>query len=87
MKARSIIIKERATHFVALIQKLNAEDIERVVDAVLSKTQIFGDPQLAVDLGLVTQVDDTYQIANPMYREIIERAIADMQHLKIDKDC
>lgn len=76
--AKEKLIARRDTHIDSLIDKLNEDRIRGVIDAIISgKTEIASfnpdDLQYVRDLGLIKQTE--IAIANPIYQEIIPRAL------------
>jgi len=78
--ARETIVLERRTHIDSLAARLREERVRRVIDPMLAGTRASGD-QLDDDfayvagLGLIAKVEGMWQIANPIYREIVPRAL------------
>ena len=77
--AREQLILRRETHLDQLTDKLQEERVRRVVEPLLSsadavKSFADDDLQYVRDLGLVAQ-DRPVRIANPIYREVIPRAL------------
>ena len=77
--AREQLILRRETHLDQLTDKLQEERVRRVVEPLLRSTDTLGsftdDDLLYVrDLGLV-RANDPVAIANPIYREVIPRAL------------
>ena len=77
--ARERLILRRETHLDQLADKLQEERVRRVIGPLLSgsaapETIRTDDLQYVRDLGLVA-VDPPVRIANPIYREVIPRAI------------
>ncbi len=79
-RARNQLIIRCDTHIDALIARLHEPRVCRVIDAMISGrggTQDIPDDDLqyTIDLGLLVQRDNAFQIANPIYKEILPRAI------------
>ena len=77
--AKEELIRRCDTHLDVLIDRLNEPRVANVIDAVLSGRGVttsfpHDDVQYVRDLGLVKK--DGYDIANPIYQEIIPRALA-----------
>jgi hypothetical protein len=78
--AREQMILARETHLDALAYRMEDPRVSKVMESLMVGES---DPQLAksegfrisMDLGLVTVVNGTPQVANPMYREILARHI------------
>ncbi len=78
-KAKEALIKRCDTHMDALLDRLNEPRVLRIVDALISgsgEDQEFSsdDLQYVQDLGLIAK--QGLSIANPIYQEIIPRALA-----------
>ncbi|MCY4213162.1 MAG: ATP-binding protein [Gammaproteobacteria bacterium] len=76
-EAREQLILERVTHLDQLTDKLREERVRRVIEPLLTGTDIGDsisddDIQYVRDLGLVA-AKDPIAIANPIYREVIPR--------------
>ena len=77
--AKEQLILERATHLDSLLGKLREERVRRVIDPILagellSRDVLDDDQHYVFDLGLVVAAPNL-KIANPMYQEIIPRAL------------
>jgi hypothetical protein len=80
-QAREILIRRRHMHFGQLIDKLREERVRRVIEPILAGGALDDVPQedieYVLDLGLCR--DDRGEgivIANPIYREVLPRALA-----------
>ena len=76
-RARERIIRRRETHLDQLVDKLREDRVRRVIEPLLSggKVSIHDDDIAYVrDLGLVAR-QPPLAIANPIYREVIPRAL------------
>jgi hypothetical protein len=78
--AKEILILRRDTHLDSLIHRLREPRIRRVIEPILagealSPEVMNDDIQLVEDLGLVASTPAGLQIANPIYREVIPRAL------------
>jgi hypothetical protein len=81
--AKELLIQRRDTHLDSLIDRLREPRIRRVLEpilagGVLSPDVLDDDIQLAVDLGLVKIKDGNLTVANPIYREVIPRALTNV---------
>ncbi|MBP7636232.1 AAA-like domain-containing protein, partial [Candidatus Ozemobacteraceae bacterium] len=90
MKAKEMLIAERAVHLDSLAERLKDPRIRRVVEMILvggiDPTVAEGeDFRLCLDLGLVSVEDGTPQIANPIYREVIPRVLTQGSQLAIPR--
>lgn len=86
--AKETIILERRTHLDALIHKLVDPRVRRILDPMLAGGDTGGDvldDDLAyvVGLGIVQIRAGRVEIANPMYREIIPRALSYVRQVQI----
>jgi hypothetical protein len=80
-RAKEILIERRDTHLDSLIDRLREPRVRRVLEPILtgellSPDVLDDDVQFVKDLGLVTSGLAGLEIANPIYREIIPRALA-----------
>ncbi len=78
--AKEILIRRRDTHLDSLIDRLREDRIRKVIEPILTGTHpednVFDDDiQFVKDLGLVAPGAGMLEIANPIYREIIPRAL------------
>jgi hypothetical protein len=74
--AKEKLIIQRDVHLDALLNRLNDEQVRSVIDPIISGSFKFGpfsDLQYVCDLGLIKQ--DNLEIANPIYKEIIQRSL------------
>ena len=76
--AREQLIQRRETHLDQLTDKLQEERVRRVVEPLLNGDEARAMPSddlmYVRDLGLISP-DDPARIANPIYREVIPRAL------------
>ncbi len=76
--AQEQLILRRETHLDQLADKLQEERVRRVVEPLLSGTEVRSLPpddlMYVRDLGLIS-MDDPMCIANPLYREVIPREL------------
>ncbi len=87
-KAREALIKRCDTHIDALLDRLQEPRVRHIMDAIISGTVVEGmfkedDVQYIRDLGLLSQKG--YQIANPIYQEIIPRALTKMMQERVQQ--
>ncbi|OGR04008.1 MAG: hypothetical protein A2284_01720 [Deltaproteobacteria bacterium RIFOXYA12_FULL_61_11] len=81
-QAKENLIERRDTHLDSLIDKLREERVKRVIEPILAGDLLFGDrlsddKSYVMDLGLVRRgTKGELSIANPIYHEIIPRAMA-----------
>jgi hypothetical protein len=79
-RAKEILVERRDTHLDSLIDRLREPRVRRVLEPILAGTILppdlaDDDLQYAMDLGLVTSGAAGLEIANPIYREVIPRAL------------
>lgn len=80
--AKETLILERRTHIDALIARLREERVIRILQPMLIGEFIGPYPELNDDfnyvlgLGLIRSHEGQYVIANPIYREVIPRALS-----------
>ncbi len=79
-RAKEVLIKRRDTHIDALIDKLQEPCLRNIVDAIItgidtSRDFPSDDIQYALDLGLVARRENNLVIANPIYQEVLPRAL------------
>ncbi len=80
-RAAEIIIERRDTHLDSLIRRLREARVESIIAPILAGEIVLGDrirDDLAYveDLGLVDTSSGHLEIANPIYHEVIPRALA-----------
>jgi hypothetical protein len=78
--AKEILIRRRDTHLDSLIDRLRENRVRKVIEPILSgrypAEDVFDDDlQFVEDLGLIAPGSGLLEIANPIYREIIPRAL------------
>ena len=78
--AKEILIRRRDTHLDSLLDRLREPRVRRVLEPMLAgqapnPDALDDDYRFVEDLGLITLGEDGLQIANPIYREIIPRAL------------
>ncbi len=87
--ATEALIRRRDTHLDSLIDRLCEDRVRRVIEPILGGALIRGDRivdtvSYVEDLGLVRRSSDgPLVIANPIYHEIIPRALADEVEISI----
>ncbi len=85
-RAREILIQRRDTHLDSLIDKLREPRVRRVIEPILAGELLLGDRinddmAYTEDLGLIKRQGRHVRIANPIYHEVIPRALASItQH-------
>jgi len=78
--AKETIILERRTHIDSLVARLREERVRRVLDPMIAGLAppddlLDDDVAYVVGLGLIRLLEGTWQPANPIYREVIPRAL------------
>jgi len=78
--AKEVLIRRRDTQLDSLIERLREDRIRKVLEPILTgndpEDDVFDDDiQFVKDLGLVAPGAGMLEIANPIYREIIPRAL------------
>ncbi len=80
-QAKELVIARRPVHLGQLTHKLTEERVRRVIEPILAGGALGNMPEddreYVIDLGLVRRVNGgSLQVANPIYREVIPRALA-----------
>ena len=75
-QAKAILIRRRDTHIDSLVEKLQEPRVREVIDSIIHGSVIKpefipDDIQYVIDLGLISATSENFQIANPIYKEII----------------
>jgi len=86
--AKETIIVKRRSHIDSLVARLREERVRRIIDPMLAGERPAGDmldDDLAyvAGLGLIRMREGMMDIANPIYREIIPRALTHAQQVTI----
>jgi hypothetical protein len=86
--AKEAIIQDRRTHIDSLVARLREPRVRRIVDPMLSGERTPGDVldddfAYVLGLGLVRARAGHFEIANPIYREVIPRALTYVQQMQI----
>ena len=86
--AKEMIIIERRTHIDSLVSKLREPRVRRIVEPMLAGDHtahdtLHDDFAYVLGLGLVRAERGMYRIANPIYREVIPRALSYDQQMQI----
>jgi hypothetical protein len=79
-RAKEILIERRDTHLDSLIDRLREPRVRRILEPILTgeflpPDLLDDDVQFVKDLGLVASGPTGLEIANPIYREVIPRAL------------
>lgn len=86
--AKETIILERRSHIDSLIARLREDRVRRVLDPMLSGVRaqqdtLDDDFAYVLGLGLIRKIQGQYRVANPIYREVIPRALNYGQQMQI----
>ena len=86
--AKETLILERRTHIDSLVAKLREPRLRRIIDPMLAGDRLSADVldddvAYARGLGLIRVLRGEYVIANPIYREVIPRALTYIQQHSI----
>jgi hypothetical protein len=86
--AKETIIRERRTYIDSLAAKLREPRVRRIIDAMLAGDRTPGDMldddfAYVLGLGLIRAREGHYEIANPIYREVVPRALTFIQQMQI----
>jgi hypothetical protein len=86
--AKETIILERRSHIDSLVARLREPRVRKVLDPMLVGDQVGEDVldddfSYVLGLGLVRKQRGRLEIANPIYREVIPRALTYMRQLQI----
>ncbi|HMY22086.1 MAG TPA: AAA-like domain-containing protein, partial [Polyangium sp.] len=78
--AKETIILDRRSHIDSLIARLREDRVRRVLDPMLAGEQspndvLHDDFAYVLGLGLIRKIQGQYRVANPIYREVIPRAL------------
>jgi hypothetical protein len=78
--AKEALILRRDTHLDSLIERLREPRVRRVIEPIvagetLPPDLLDDDVRFALDLGLIVTTRQGLEIANPIYREVIPRAL------------
>ncbi len=88
--AKEAMILERRTHLDSLFARLQESRVRRVLDPLLAGgrlpfNDIDADLQYVVGLGLLRKVEGRWEVANPIYREVIPRALTAFAQESLDQ--
>jgi hypothetical protein len=80
-RAKEILIERRDTHLDSLVDRLREPRVRRVIEPILvgrflPPDLLDDDVQYVKDLGLVAAGSQGLEIANPIYREVVPRALS-----------
>lgn len=79
-RAKDELIVRRDTHIDALIDRLQETRVCKIIDAIINGQDIpmsfsRDDIQYVIDLGLISDRNKKFEVANPIYQEIIPREL------------
>jgi len=86
--AKETIIVERRSHIDSLLARLREERVKRIIDPMIAGERatyenLDDDAAYVKGLGLVVERGGTWQVANPVYREVILRTMTYSQQMQI----
>jgi hypothetical protein len=86
--AKETIILERRTHIDSLVARLREERVRRIIEPMLvgdraTDDELDDDFAYVLALGLIRQRAGRYEIANPIYAEVLPRALTHTQQFQI----
>ncbi len=86
--AKETIILQRRTHIDSLIHKLRDPRVQRIIEPMLLGNHITTDTldddfAYVLGLGLLRSLGGKYEIANPIYKEVIPRALSFSHQMQI----
>jgi hypothetical protein len=89
--AKQTIIRERRTHIDSLVARLREPRVQKILAPMIAGQVTGGDVldddvAYVVGLGLLTEENDRLVIANPIYREVIPRALVHVQQLQLAQE-
>jgi hypothetical protein len=86
--AKETIILERRSHIDSLVARLREPRVRRILEPMLLGEHAAGDTldddfAYVLGLGLIRASGGRFEIANPIYREVIPRALTYVQQMQI----
>ncbi len=89
--AKETIILERRTHIDSLVARLREPRVHRVIEPMLMGNRAMHDTlhddfQYVLGLGLIRRIGGHYDIANPVYREVIPRVLSFDQQMQLTNE-
>ena len=89
--AKETIIRERRTHIDSLLARLREERVRRIVEPMLAGSRVGQDVlnddfAYVAGLGLITPRSGVWEVANPIYREVIVRELTFVQQTQLRYD-
>ncbi len=81
-RARETLVLRRETHLDSLVKRLRESRVRGVIEPILAGEALAADivnddVQFVFDLGLIRDSPEGLEIANPIYREIVPRALTE----------
>ncbi len=86
-QARENLITRRETHLDQLADKLQEEQVQRVIDPILQGQDLdvrLDDLEYVQDLGLIRKTQQGAVIANPIYAEVIPRELTVSEQINLE---
>jgi len=89
--AKETIIRERRTHIDSLVARLREPRVQKILAPMIAGQVTGGDVldddvAYVIALGLLVEEGGRLAIANPIYREVIPRALAHVQELQLAQE-
>jgi type II secretory pathway predicted ATPase ExeA len=89
--AKETLILERRSHIDSLIARLREPRVRRILDPMLAGERtpadvLDDDFAYVVGLGLIRSQTGRFEIANPIYREVIPRALTYVQQMQVAEE-
>jgi hypothetical protein len=86
--AKEELILERRTHLESLVARLREPRVRRILDPMLAGDETEGDVldddfAYVLGLGLIRARGGQFEIANPIYREVVPRALTYIRQMQI----
>jgi hypothetical protein len=86
--AKETLIVERRTHIDSLVARLREPRVSRILDPMLAGEQTANDVldddfAYVLGLGLIRRREGRFEIANPIYREVVPRALTYIRQMQI----
>jgi hypothetical protein len=80
-RAKEALVLSRTTHLDNLVHRLHDPRVARIMRPVLlgerPPDDVMDDIQYAIDLGLLERDSEGYEVANPLYREVLARSLSE----------
>ena len=78
--AKETLILERRTHIDSLLARLREDRVRRVIAPMIAGERAVGDTldddvAYVASLGLIAKIQGMWQVANPIYREVVPRVL------------